>query len=51
VVPDKAELVAAIASQGDEHGLKFTEVALESSARGNPAALTAIARALEWLAE
>jgi hypothetical protein len=45
-----ADLTAAIAGQGDSHGIKFTEVALESHARGNPLALTAIARAHEWLA-
>jgi hypothetical protein len=45
------ELSAAIAEQGDAHGLKFAEVAFESHARGNPLALTAVARAHEWLAD
>jgi Questin oxidase-like len=45
------DLSAAIAEQGDSHGLKFAEVAFESHARGNSLALTAVARAHEWLAE
>lgn len=44
------DLSGAIAEQGDPHGIKFAEVAFESHARANPLALTAVARAHEWLA-
>jgi hypothetical protein len=36
-----ARLARAAAEHGDEHAIKFTEVALESHRRGNPVAISA----------
>jgi hypothetical protein len=40
------ELVARAAAHGDEHVLKFAEVAVESAARGEPTAVGAGLRAV-----
>lgn len=45
-----AELGAAAADHGDEHVIKFVEVAIESHARGNPQALVAGTRAVTLIA-
>jgi len=45
-VPDREALIERATAHGDEHVLKFVEVAMESYARGHDDALAAAARAL-----